>query len=277
MARHRIARVALAIAPCVAVTGVQAQAPSAAAPATPRIYPGRLVGVYDERSGEPIEGVEIKNLLNGLSALTTSTGTLSLFFVDTSGALITLRKLGYEPMTMAVANSYRDTTPITITMKSAQVLPAVTTTGKRNTDSVVAYRSPALQGFEERRHQGFGHFVSEEELRKKEGSRLSEVLTTHLPGVHLVPIRGGSALVTQRLGAGNAFLRTNPNCYVTVFVDGVVFYSMKSSGSTPPDITRFFADDYAGVEYYAGGATVPPQYNATDSGCGLLLLWTRER
>jgi len=36
-------------------------------------------------------------------------------------------------------------------------------------------------------------------------------------------------------------------------------------------------NDYAGVELYAGRATLPVQYNVPDSGGGVLLLWTRER
>jgi len=36
-------------------------------------------------------------------------------------------------------------------------------------------------------------------------------------------------------------------------------------------------DQFAGVEFYPGGATIPSQYNKTGSSCGVLLLWTRER
>src|SRR4051812_8118325 len=58
---------------------------------------GRVVGVFDEASGDPVPDVEVKNLLNGLSAVTSRTGTLSLFFVDTAGALLSFKKVGYEP------------------------------------------------------------------------------------------------------------------------------------------------------------------------------------
>ena len=33
--------------------------------------------------------------------------------------------------------------------------------------------------------------------------------------------------------------------------------------------------EYSGIEFYSGGATIPAQYNATGSGCGVMLLWTR--
>jgi hypothetical protein len=36
-------------------------------------------------------------------------------------------------------------------------------------------------------------------------------------------------------------------------------------------------NQFAAVEYYPGGASVPAEYNSTGGGCGVLLLWTRER
>src|SRR3954464_15022752 len=80
---------------------------------TPKVFRGRLLGVFDEGTGEPIEGAEVRNMLNGLSALTTATGTLSLFFVDTTGGMLAIRKVGYDPQTMMVTNSVRDSTGIT--------------------------------------------------------------------------------------------------------------------------------------------------------------------
>jgi hypothetical protein len=71
---------------------------------------------------------------------------------------------------------------------------------------------------------------------------------------------------------------------VTVYLDGVRIYDAsmelyaKVQGATiRPDFGRLTARDYAAVEFYAGGATIPAQYNATGSDCGVLLLWTRER
>ena len=49
------------------------------------------------------------DLRTGMSALTTNTGTLSLFFVDTAGTLIRIAKLGYEPQSFFVANALTNT------------------------------------------------------------------------------------------------------------------------------------------------------------------------
>jgi hypothetical protein len=257
---------ALVVASIIAVLASGSVQPQASAPIR---VSGRIVGVYDDQSGEPLEGVEIRNLFNGWSVLTTATGTALLSFVDTTGAILSLKKVGYNPLTTVVKNSPQDTTPVTLVLKRiTQVLPAVVTRAKG--DSAISYISPALRGFEERRQKGFGHFISEAELRKKDNSPMSEVLVSHLPGV--------KDRLGQVYGARSGPVRPGDRelCFLTVYWDGVLYYSRRNGGP-PPDFGRIATMQFAGVEFYPGGATIPVQYNASDSGCGTLLLWTRER
>jgi hypothetical protein len=65
------------------------------------------------------------------------------------------------------------------------------------------------------------------------------------------------------------------NCPVTIYIDNVLYYSAQL-GQEPPGIDFMQASDFAAAEYYASAAETPPQYNATGSGCGALLLWTRD-
>lgn len=43
------------------------------------------------------------------------------------------------------------------------------------------------------------------------------------------------------------------------------------------DLERLNINQLGGIEYYAGAASVPPQYNRTGSTCGVIIFWTRER
>jgi hypothetical protein len=119
-------------------------------------------------------------------------------------------------------------------------------------------------------------------MRKNDDETLADLLTSTLPGLQSVPGPGGSKYVaSSRRPAQGPALRGCPtaNCYVSVYIDGVRTFdaSTMTDRSQVPDFGRMNPRDYAAAEVYACGASVPAQYNATISGCGVLLLWTRER
>jgi hypothetical protein len=216
-------------------------------------YRYRLLGVYDAQSGEAIEGAEVIDMLTKTSALTTKTGTITLVFLPDGGSVIRIRKVGYQPLTMPISISPDDTVPVTVTLSSAATtLPTVVTT-----DSAPHYVSSRLRGFEERRKQGAGYFITEAELRKNDNGTMTNMVR-RIPGVNVV-CRGRTCRATSTRGG----------CPSVVYIDGIQ--------STDKDLDKINVNDYAGVEFYAGGATAPPQYNMTGSSCGVLLFWTRER
>jgi hypothetical protein len=238
-------------------------------------YRYRILGVFDEQTGDPIEGVEVSDVLNGNKSLTTKTGTVSLFFLPDGGSLVRLRKLGYEVQTFLVAISPTDTAPITATLTRATQLATVVVK-----DSASKYIAPGLRGFEERRAMGFGQFIDEAEMRKNDEKTLAELLVARMPGLIRVPGRSGATyLASARKPCSGPALSgcRAPNCFVAVYVDGVRTYDAGMNAGQIPDFGRLNPRDYAAAEFYAGGASVPVEYNATNGGCGVLLLWTRER
>jgi hypothetical protein len=68
------------------------------------------------------------------------------------------------------------------------------------------------------------------------------------------------------------------NCYVTLYIDGVVRWQGPRSATGAPlvDYSSINVSDLAGAEFYPGSASLPVQYS-NSSTCGVLLLWTRER
>jgi hypothetical protein len=231
--------------------------------------------VYDEQSGEPVEGVEVADVLNGNKSTTTKTGTVSLFFLPDGGGLVRVRKIGYATQTLTIAISPADTAPVTIVMSRATQLPTVVVK-----DSAPKYLSQPLRRFDERRALGIGHFITDSVFRKHDNSTMANLLTSQLPGIMTTPGPGGASFIVsaRRPCSGPAMRKcVQSDCYITVYIDNVkTFDASISPASFRPDFSRISPMEYAAAEFYQG-AEIPPEYNSTGSGCGVLLLWTRER
>lgn len=259
---------------CVVTTRAQSTPPTVNAvpiPAEHR-YRYRLLGVFDQDSGDPVEGVEVIDVLTGTKTVTGKAGTVSLFFLPDGGSLVRLRKVGYELQTVPVSITPKDTVPITVVFAKATQLATVVVE-----DSNPPLKANRLKAFEERRKTGFGSFISEAELRKHDARALAQVIPNYIPGVMAIAAdRTSSAtyLVARRtMCSGRVFLDPcmSNSCVVRVYLDDAPLLGYV-------DFARLNTDEYAGVEYYAGGASIPPKYNSTDArACGVLLLWTRDR
>jgi hypothetical protein len=238
--------------------------------------PARFRGVVRRASDQaPVAGVEVWLPAIGRRATTDTTGVFSFDTLPAGPTLVQTRRVGYlvqrDTLTLAAGKEIRRDFVLDA---QATLLDTVRTLANR-----MKYVSPMLQGFEERRAQGAGHFITEEVFRENDERNLASVLLSRVPGITLLPApHGGSAIVSTRKPCGeHPFLSCKP-CFVTVFLDGALLYDASfENGPPPPDASRFRNAELAGAEYYGGGGSVPAQFNRTSSGCGTLLLWTRER
>jgi hypothetical protein len=87
------------------------------APLTAEVLPLRLLGVFDEQTGEPLPGADVVDVATGTFATTTVTGTISLRFLPAGTSALLVRKTGYLDTKLDVTISPRDTVPITLTLK----------------------------------------------------------------------------------------------------------------------------------------------------------------
>jgi hypothetical protein len=221
------------------------------------------------RSGtaEPIVGAEIVVLPGSYSATSDSMGRYTFEGLAGGQYLLQIRRVRRHTL-MSVASL--DTMRV-----AAPQAPS---------------RAPLLRAFDERRlaHQS-GYFISEAELRKSDGEALANVIAQHAPGLRVMQTNiGGSAIISTRKScAGPVFEGHRKNgcipCFATVYIDGHLVYTTLGltrypDPSAPPpfDFDHVQVEDFAGVEFYAGTGTAPPEFNATSDGCGLLLLWSRE-
>ena len=255
------------------VAAVFDAAPAARAQSSPGTqavptYRLRILGVFDEASGEPVEGADVIDVLSNTKAITTKTGTVSLFFLPDGGSMVRIRKVGYEPQTFMVAIDSANKTPITVLLKPAgTTLPTVTVT-----DSAPLRLTPRLREFEEHRKTGFGHFIGEEVFRKNESTSMANLLISRLPLQTVETSTGAILLASTRTPCGGLALSVcaRPNCFVRIYIDGVTVAGAQDMG-------RMSAMDFAAAEFYPGGAILPAGYSPTGSQCGTLILYTRDR
>ena len=255
MASWRTRIVAAAVAMPLVVANAQV---TASTPPHPVV---RLLGVFDDATGDPVGGAQVVDLATRRMAVTSVTGAISLAFLPPGISVLMIRKIGYAAQLQTVTVSPVDTVPITLALKPlAQVLPEVRTTATNTT-------SLRLATFEQHRAWGFGHFLTQDQLEKAEGRLTSEVFR-RIPGVWLrFDTRSGGWYVASP--RGGRF------CAATVVVDGM---SRRGPFDGVFDINSIRPEEMAGVEFYAGGATTPMAYGGTQNGgegCGTVVIWTR--
>lgn len=245
-------------------------------------YRYRILGVYDERTGVPVENADVIDVLNGNRVRTTSTGTASLLFLPDGGALVRVQKIGYELQTMMISISPGDTNPLTLLMKRVVELAPMSVV-----DSAPRYNSPTLKNFEDRRrNHSAGYFIAEADIRKEGNRSLADVLRARVPNVQISLGSSGAELLErpQHCGAGYP-----PD----VYLDGVQLphpiphpnakerrvdpKTQPLPEMQPMNLRDFSLEELAGIEYYATTSTAPVEFSRTSAACGVLLLWTRER
>ena len=245
------------VAFCAAMLAAGTVAP---APCSAQRNLGRLLGVYDDATGQPIAGAEVLDIATGTKGTTSVSGAISLAFLEPGPTVLQIRKLGYKMRMLTVVVSPRDTTSITLTLNPlGQALPAVVTKG-------AAQNIGKLAEFERRRAAGFGKFITSEMFEKNANRQTGDIMTL-LAGARIVRPSSNVAYVATTRGSS----RTGP-CYSTVIVDGVVVYNQRQPKF---DVNTIPPEQIAGIEFYAGASTAPVEYNLTGNACGVVVIWTR--
>lgn len=206
----------------------------------------RLMGVYDGETGDVIEGADVTDMLTGITARTTKTGTVALFFADTSGTLLSIKKIGYQPASLMVATGLGDTVPITTTiMRAGHVLPTVITVGNRSVKLGPHDTSSVLlkNGFYERRETSSAPrsaFISGDKLR-------------------------GTSVVSNARFYGRAICESN------LFIDGMKISVPRRTGRFMKEGVDALVntEDIAGIETYTT-AEMPSSTTHTTDGAAAL-------
>ena len=83
-------------------------------------YRYRLLGVFDQETGDPIQGARVIDSSTGTYMSTSASGAVSLLYLPEGSSLVRITKDGYVDLTLSVVIGPGVTEPLTLTMKKKQ-------------------------------------------------------------------------------------------------------------------------------------------------------------
>jgi hypothetical protein len=218
---------------------------------------GAISGTIRDSTGAPIPGVEVVVASTRAHARSDSTGLFRFAGVPAGKRELSFRRLGFEPKTVSAV------VPLGETIAVAVVLAPFAAEIEGMTVEEVSRRRQMLSDFFDRSARGFGHFITREQIEKRNPMNLSDMMRM-IPGARLLPNRNGG---TATLRFARATM--GRDCPPQYWVDGVKTYALNIDDIIPQDVE--------GIEVYSGASTIPPQFNTREGTtiCGVVLIWTR--
>ena len=244
--------------------------------------------VSDSIRQDVVAGAQVSIPALGRATKTTWRGEYRLEDIPAGRYIVLVRADGFAGVGDSVVVTAGQNARIDFTLtKRVPLLDSVKTTAK----ATPALEAPWLRDITERKKLGVGYFVMPSDLRASDSRKLPEVIAARLPGIHQIRTHAGSVYLAsgrEPKTCETVFLKCTqakpldsqpiPDaCYVTVYRDGLLVYDLKTNGATtpPPDFSDYEVDQLGAIEFYPSGATAPGNYR--DTGCGLILLWSRDR
>lgn len=225
----------------------------------------------------PIKGAEIHLQGSRFRVQSDSAGGFKLTGIAPGRQLITVRRLGFNPVTAVLNFVAGDTLESDfLLVPSATRLAGVNVTGKKPT--------PGMAEFERRRAAGFGRFITSEQLEKMAGRQMIEVLGV-VPGPVLVRSNSTSAAWVAggrgQQSVGGSFVLDRADkakgapggkCWAAVYLNGALVFGGQP-GEALFDVNTLPVDQIGGVEFYNGAGSMPVEFNGARNTCGALVIW----
>lgn len=236
--------------------------------------------VTNSATSQPMPGVRVVDSDGIERATTGADGKFSFATAAGTPIVVRVQGVGFEPIQRRIDPVVADTVvhrfaivALAQELRAAEVIGEKPVTGR-------------LSEFEDRRKLGQGRFITDSTLTKNANRSLSEIVAT-MPGLRVARGMSNSAWITGTRGQGSTrnggAISPSPQdqtrgarkaCYATVMLDGIYVYSGRDSEPLF-DVNSLGTATIAAIEYYAGASTVPLKFRGADTGCGLLIIWTR--
>ena len=218
---------------------------------------GTITGTVRDSLGVGINGAKVSVAGTALNAESDDSGRFTLQAVPPGPGSLHLRRLGFSPVSIDVVVTSRTTTHVDVTLKEVpHELRAVVVRAK-----LPRHYEGYLAGFYERRDQGFGHFITADEIAERSPMKITDMLRM-VPGIQVTATNPDESHVRIR---GNS-------CWPSVWIDGT------PANSAEFDLDWVTPSDIVGIEIYSSIATVPPQFvdRLGPILCGTIVVWTRQ-
>ena len=218
---------------------------------------GAISGIVRDSAGAPIAGVEIVVLTTHVATRSDSVGAFRFAAIPTGRREMLFRRFGLAPKSIGADVVTGQTTSLVV------VLAPFATEIEGMTVEEMAHRHRALSDFYDRMSRGFGHFITRDQIEKRNPMNLSDMMRM-IPGARLIPSRVGG---TATLRFARATM--GRDCPPQYWVDGVKAWAFNIDDIIPSDVE--------GIEIYPGASSIPAQFNTREGTtiCGVVVIWTR--
>jgi len=219
---------------------------------------GVLRGVVRRPDGRPLDGARLSFWGSGVEVSTNANGVYQMTSLPSGTFTLEARAIGFLPQRHPVDILTGSETVADLTMESfGTYLDTVKVRAQR------VYASRQVQDFEARRRRGFGTFLDEEAIEKRNPFYVSDLFRM-IPGVTIAPGSFGNRIFMRGMGF-QAF------CVPALFIDGARVTS--DDGNLDAFVN---VQDIRAMEVYTRGSSVPAEFQ-TLQGCGSIVVWTGSR
>jgi len=233
--------------------------------------PGKVVGrVLDRATGAPVATASV-----GVVGMTrrTQTDDQGYFVMDEvlpGDHVVEIEHLGFEPIAEVVSIVADRTVDLNVHMSAdpIELEPLVVT--------AVRDRRLEIRGFYERRtwgdRTGLGEFLGSEDIERRSPAAVTNLLR-EMSGVELRCSGSRDCVVQSSRAAGCSTMNIYINGTLTIGENRASGAGPRGSRITVDELVR--PSEVAGMEVYAGGATVPAEFSGLTGRCGAIAIWTK--
>ncbi len=209
-------------------------------------------GVVSDTNLVALAEATVAVLGSSLHVTTGPSGRFRIMAVPAGQYIVTVHRVGYAPMSAAVQVGDADTLRLSFAMRPiATALDTVVVSAK-----ALATR---MKDFEDRRRLGFGTFITAEQIEQRHAVALADILRG-IPSLRVVDTGPNGQL---------AYSTRTSSCPMRIVIDDVLI-------PAPANLRALLSpSDIMAIEVYAGPATIPLQFKSANSGCGVILIWTK--